>query len=130
MSTLRILFPIILIACSIVACSEGDKKAASALVMEAVKSSDQKSAEQICWNEAASAESRRTPGLRRISGLPPETTILSKGHYLIAIQYKRITVDDPGERSNNLCMYGSAKCEVRDGVLLGGKIDEMPRLCQ
>lgn len=106
---------------SLLGCSEA-KNAASFALSEAIKSKSQREAENICLQAAVDAEARRTRGLKTLLNLPAETQFLSENDFLIKFRYKKITIDDPGEKSDNLDMYSDATCEVKNGKVVDGHL--------
>jgi hypothetical protein len=86
---------------------------AKELVGIVMKSDEQRLAEKGCWDMAAYYEALRTRNFRGFAnGPPPETTDLGNSHYLIKVSYKKITLDDMGQKSGNVFMYGYTTCEV------------------
>lgn len=99
-------------------------QAVNLAVAEAVKSSDQRQAEELCAQAAADNEALRTPGLKKILDTPAKTQVLGSNHYLIRVTYKMVTLDDPGTTSNDLNAYSGATCEVQQGKIVSGKLDQ------
>lgn len=123
-TTMRLLATTFILALfTLAGCNEA-KQAASYLASEAIKSDDQRKAEQTCVQEAVNHEAQRTPGLKKILDTPAETQILGPNHYLVRVTYKMVTLDDPGTTSNDLNSYSGATCEVNQGRIVNGKLDE------
>ena len=101
-------------------CNQG-KELVSAVISVATKSDNQKSAENGCWDAAMNAESQRTKGLKALSSGPIETTKIDDNHFLVKVSYKKITLDDPGQKSNNVCMYGNTTCEILNNSITAVK---------
>lgn len=120
MRSLTIVFTLSLLATG---CNDATQ-AAKFSAAEAVKSSDQRQAEQLCAQAAADNEARRTPGLKKILDTPAETQVLGPNHYLIRVKYKMVTLDDPGTTSNDLNAYSGATCDVQQGKIVSGKLDQ------
>jgi len=91
---------------------------------EAIKSSDQRQAEGLCAQAAVDGEARRTPGLKKILDTPAETQVLGLNHYLVRVTYKMVTLDDAGTTSKDLDSYSGVTCEVQQGKIVDGKLDE------
>lgn len=94
------------------------------MASEAIKSNDQIQAEQLCTQATADNEARRTPGLKKILCAPSKTQSLGPNHYLVRVTYKMVTLDDPGTTSDDLNSYSAATCEVKQGMIVTGKLDD------
>ncbi len=112
-----LIFSALLVGC------DGVKQDVSNLISEALKSSEQKQAEQMCVQAAYNEELKRTTGLKELLGTPAETQTIGKNHFLVRIIYKLVTIDDPGTTSRDLSMYGGVNCEVNQGRVVDGRLD-------
>ena len=123
---MKILLSILLIF-SLAGC-DSEKQIASDIITDAIKSPAQRAAESMCLNAALATEGRRTPGLRAILPIndPQQagTQVLSQNDFLVTVAYKKITLDDPGNTGNHLDSYSGAVCEVKDGGIVQGHINE------
>lgn len=104
-------------------CTDKAKSEIRDLATEVAKDSAQRQAEENCWRVAAIGEKRRFGDFRAITNGPFKTTKLGVNHYLIKANYKIITLSDPGEKSDDLCMYGNTICESQDTKIVSAKVD-------
>ena len=116
---------VVLLALTLTGC-DGVKQIANAVIDRVSKSDAQLAAENICFSSAFHAEGERTPGLRSLNPIyDPKyfgTQVLSPTDFLVRVAYKKITLDDSADTSDNPLSVGAAVCEVKDGKLVAGHL--------
>ena len=96
---------------------------AKQIATEVLKSKNQRDAESLCTKAIANAEGKRTAGFKAILPGPVDSTKLRDGRFLVTVFYKKMTIDDPGDDSRDLSMFGKATCDVNNGVIVDGTLD-------